>query len=99
MGASGFMTISPGKTAQEAFSSAVKEAKYESGHGGYTGTIAEKDCSVTIEPAKTFTLTDAKKLANKLMNEDDKRIADKRGPAGCIKIDDGRFLFFGYASC
>ena len=43
MGAEYFETVSFGSTPGKAFTSAVKEAKYEYGHRGYTGTIAEKD--------------------------------------------------------
>jgi len=42
MGADNFETFSAGKDAQEAFRTAVDDAAYEYGHGGYTGTIAEK---------------------------------------------------------
>ena len=42
MGATTFIIESSGKTAREAFNSAVEDAQWESGHGGYTGTIAEK---------------------------------------------------------
>lgn len=42
MGAANFVTTATGRDAREAFSSAVREAQYEYGHGGYTGTIAEK---------------------------------------------------------
>ena len=42
MGACEFEELSHGKTADEAFSRAVDQAQYEYGHGGYTGTIAEK---------------------------------------------------------
>jgi len=42
MGACDFYDVVEGKTAQEAFQKAVEEARYESGQGGYTGTIAEK---------------------------------------------------------
>jgi hypothetical protein len=42
MGAANFETVSSGKTAKEAFSRAVERAQYEYGHGGYSGTIAEK---------------------------------------------------------
>lgn len=49
MGADTFITIGSGKTFDEAFRAAVKQAQWEYGHGGYTGTIAEKgqakDCS------------------------------------------------------
>ena len=43
MGASTFLTRATGKTAREAFASATSDARYEHGHGGYTGTIAEKN--------------------------------------------------------
>jgi len=42
MGAADFSTTALGKTAEDAFSTAIHEAAYEYGHGGYTGTIAEK---------------------------------------------------------
>lgn len=42
MGGTSFETTATGKTAREAFANAVSEAHYWSGHGGYTGTIAEK---------------------------------------------------------
>lgn len=42
MGATNFETTATGKTAREAFLNAVNEAHYWHGHGGYTGTIAEK---------------------------------------------------------
>jgi len=42
MGADTFTTAAKGGTAQEAFRAAQEEASYWHGHGGYTGTIAEK---------------------------------------------------------
>jgi hypothetical protein len=42
MGASEFSTYAFGKNAGDAFSAAVSEAQYQHGHGGYSGTIAEK---------------------------------------------------------
>lgn len=42
MGATTFFTYATGKTAKEAFASAQAEARYDHGHSGYTGTIAEK---------------------------------------------------------
>lgn len=42
MGATSFVTTVRGATPHDAFSSAVNEALYLHGHGGYTGTIAEK---------------------------------------------------------
>jgi hypothetical protein len=42
MGATTFTDAQVGTTADEAFRAAVRGAQYEYGHGGYTGTIAEK---------------------------------------------------------
>ncbi len=50
MGASNFTAAAYGKSPEEAFSRAVQEARHEYGHGGYTGTIAEKP-SAYILPA------------------------------------------------
>lgn len=42
MGATSFFTTAMGKTVREAYKSAVDDAYYWNGHGGYSGTIAEK---------------------------------------------------------
>jgi hypothetical protein len=42
MGASQFIDLGKGKSIEDAFRKAVEDAKWEFGHGGYTGTIAEK---------------------------------------------------------
>lgn len=95
MGACDFYSLSKGKTAQEAFDNAFDNAAYEHGHGGYTGTIAEKSEFTMIDlPAGM----DAQEYAELLMLKDDRRVADKWGPAGCIQIAEGEFLFFGYAA-
>lgn len=49
MGASDFMAEGRGKTATEAFRAAVDQAAYEYGHGGYSGSIAEKRNFVMIK--------------------------------------------------
>lgn len=114
MGATTFgTTIAVKGDALEAFRRAQDNARYEHGHGGYTGTIAEKH---------DFTMIECKprqnpyKLARKLVNDDDERVDDKYGPAGCIELQGkyrkeiveryglkGKqgiraFLFFGWAS-
>lgn len=95
MGACSFMTTATGATAREAFASAQREARHEHGHGGYSGTIAEKGGFVSIAcPAGV----DAREHANALLASDDERISDKWGPAGCIALGGGKWLFFGYAS-
>lgn len=42
MGATSFFTYATGKTVNKAFASAQADARYDHGHSGYTGTIAEK---------------------------------------------------------
>jgi hypothetical protein len=42
MGATSFTDMAEGNTAAAAFGAAVEKAYWEHGHGGYTGTIAEK---------------------------------------------------------
>ncbi|MCJ8332420.1 MAG: hypothetical protein HRT89_21215 [Lentisphaeria bacterium] len=94
MGAETFMTQANGKSAQDAFNAAVEDANYEHGHGGYTGTIAEK-CNFTTIPSTEENSYD---YAEKLIDEGDERIDDKWGPAGCIELGSDRYLFFGWAS-
>jgi hypothetical protein len=83
---------------QEAFRHARDEAAHESGHGGYSGTIAEKNDFTRI--SKVASKAEAYELASRMIENDDRRIADKWGPAGCIEIagDEGGWLFFGFAS-
>lgn len=101
MGAEQFFTYASGKDAREAFSRAVQEARYEHGHGGYTGTIAEKHSFTIIECPKGISAGD---YAQQLLDDCDSRVDDKWGPAGCIEILPSRsprnrtFLFFGWAS-
>lgn len=95
MGASQFCTKGKGKTAKEAFVAVTEEARHESGHGGYTGTIAEKRSFVTISVPSG---KDPREYANSLLEADDRRITDKWGPAGCVTLSEGEFLFFGWAS-
>jgi hypothetical protein len=97
MGACDFYSVSPGKSAQDAFNAAVKRAQYDHGHGGYSGTIAEKggDGFVMIKPEPGEA---PQQCAQRLINDDDPRVSDKWGPAGCIDLGEGKFLFFGWAS-
>lgn len=98
MGASTFFDEGKGATPQEAFQALVEEAQWESGHGGYTGTIAEKDGFTLI--LRTFeTDTEAYAYAQHLIDVDDERVDDKWGPAGALALpEDGGWLFFGWAS-
>lgn len=175
MGGCTFYNEVEGKTAKAAFTRAVEDAQYESGHGGYTGTIAEKHSFVMIdaeaeaarvekglrEKLSRFTLAEQKKLVRRyeelrakreksfaslteaeneeffmlpsqvpdaaqlaerkarvreeiktvrkvraraiviarfLIDARDSRVDEKWGPAGCIKLPGGKWLFFGWAS-
>ena len=94
MGACSFSCMAEGSDAKEAFGKAVEDAQYENGHGGYTGTIAEKGSFVMI----TCDDPNPHAFADKLVDQGDPRIDDKWGPAGCISLGDGKYLFFGWAS-
>jgi hypothetical protein len=95
MGAESFITSSRGETAEEAFNEAVREALYECGHSGYTGSIAEKTDFVEIPlPNGADPMTEA----DRLLDDGDGRVTNKWGPAGCFNLGKGRFLFFGLAS-
>lgn len=101
MGADEFWVIAEGKTAADAFRTAVKEAQYEHGHGGYTGTIAEKRTFKVIPvPAETVPTEFARKVGDDTWNgKDPYGYGDKWGPALCVKVSESSFLFFGLASC
>jgi hypothetical protein len=96
MGADVFMVSARGSSARDAFSDARREAQYECGHGGYTGTIAEKH-GFTVIPLKEG--REPYEYAEELIDERDRRIDDKWGPAGCFNLGDGTYFFFGWASC
>jgi len=102
MGASVFFTSASGSSAKEAFRDAVDEAAYEHGHGGYTGTIAEKNEFVMCSSEVYNTFDEAYDFANSLIDNDDRRVSDKWGPAGCVKFmkkdKSIAYLFFGWAS-
>lgn len=95
MGATTFDVVSEGPTAKEAFGTATSEARHLYGHGGYTGTIAEKRSFVVIPLPKG---KEPRKYAYDLLNNDDPRVNDKWGPAGAISLGDNKWLFFGWAS-
>ena len=85
MGAVRFGIQARGETAKKAFENAKEQAQYERGYDGYTGTIAEKHNYKKISVPKGKDPID---YANKLLNEDDERIANKWGPAGCVLVEE-----------
>jgi hypothetical protein len=95
MGADPFWNTATGATAQEAFDNATAHARYMHGHGGYSGTLAEKRKFVMVPvPAGHEPLA----YARTLHEGDDSPGDDKWGPAACVQIGPGEYLFFGWAS-
>lgn len=87
-----------GITAKQAFKDAQEEARYDHGHNGYTGTVAEKHTFVEMP------LVEGKDIFESAWHyiDNDPRIEDKWGPAGCVKGKDSEgydvYCFFGWAS-
>lgn len=104
MGACDFANRCPknGRTAKEAFSDAVDDARYYHGHGGYTGTIAEKRGFRMVTPKPGETPSECHdRLLRAVCGEERtpgwNPFEDKWGDAGCL--DDGDdWIFFGLAS-
>jgi hypothetical protein len=94
MGATTFEVMVEGKSAKEAFDAAVQTARYERGHSPYAGGIASKtEFTLIAVPRGT---TPAAHI-QELIETEDARIDDKWGPAGCIDLGGGKFIFFGWA--
>lgn len=95
MGAQDFQETSKGGTINEAFENAVEQARHEHGHGGYTGTIAEKHDFTEIKclPDKT-----PQQMMDLVMEDDDHWAQDKWGPAAAIQTGENEWTFFGWAS-
>lgn len=85
MGAVTFEQYVDGTDIDDAFREGRSAAADEHGHGGYSGTLAEKDDYVVITRT-LMTLDDAVDLADTLLVRADPRIGDKWGPAGAIPV-------------
>lgn len=99
MGACDFHTYQEGSDARKAFEAATDRARYMSGHGGYTGTIAEKS-SFTVLKHTPMLKQDAQVFADSVIEKN-----DKWGPAFAVPIADEKeptktkgWYFFGFAS-
>ena len=69
MGATNYITTSKGKNAKEALESAVEDACWYHGHGGYTGTIAEKDSFVEFPRPKGVHMRTVINMAQRMCSE------------------------------
>ena len=109
MGAEIFYTRVKGNSAGEAFKQEREHACYENGHGGYTGTIAEKgdytmsnkpkdyDADEWVDMVEKFD-ADLDECENyKALQKDYEVYCDKWGDALCVPTEDG-FIFCGCAS-
>lgn len=85
MGSEDFTHLERVADVDNAFATARNEAAWEHGHGGYTGTIAEKYDYVVIQ-RKPVTVQAAYDLAQSLLSAADKRVSDRSGPAGAIPV-------------
>ena len=104
MAASDFYVYSPLAKADIAFGAATADAAWESGHGRYTGTIAEKNGFQIVTDAPKF---DNPRAALTWANDDlEVRDNDKWGPAWGFPVykPDTDFkeiqgwVFYGWAS-
>ena len=112
MGANNFETEEQGQTVNEAFLRARDHATYMYGHGGYTGTIAEKSEWLVIDLPEGVSIDEAIRFIycveynEKAVPEAHRRwarrwadrVLDKWGPCGAIKSGDNQWTFFGFAS-
>lgn len=102
MGAEVFMDVGRGKTVEKAFNQLVEDARYENGHGGYTGTIAEKTDYKSATSKVFESKQEAFDFAEKLMEDGNHWSDDKWGPAAYVSFKDNKgeicYLFFGWAS-
>ena len=99
MGATTFVCEAIGRTAEDAFRNAVRDAVAAHGNAGYTGSIAEKRRFVKIALPEG---EDPVVFAYMLLDGRDYRVDNKWGPAGCVELPtegiERKFLFFGWAS-
>jgi hypothetical protein len=102
MGAEQFVNYSLGKNAKDAFKSAKEVAQYERGHGGYSGTIAEKDSFKMVTPNAGESPSEC---VHRCSDDPNHFSDDKWGPAGCVDAGPApkhpgfnEYIFFGYAS-
>lgn len=90
MGANTFSEFGRGKDAGEAFKAAG------GGQGiAYAGDITAKRSFVLLTPPEGV---DPREWADSILDAGDSRVDDKWGPCGAVKVSEGLFYFFGWAS-
>tara|TARA_Y100000310_G_C20687215_1_gene819840 strand:+ start:1283 stop:3055 length:1773 start_codon:yes stop_codon:yes gene_type:complete len=90
-GGTDFWEWGRGSDPRKAFSDLQDRARYEHGHGGYSGSIAEKD-GYKIRSREKMSTKEAEAFANEDIDNN-----DKWGPAFAVPSGNG-WLFYGIAS-
>lgn len=104
MGAEQFRQTTKAKTAEEAFKQLQEKARYDYGHAGYTGTIAEKPSFRIFTPPEGMTPQEfiiALEFSDSYKENIKKAwecYGDKWGPAVCVRKDEETWTFLGLAS-
>jgi hypothetical protein len=102
MGAEKFRTSAAAKSANEAFDLVKAQAKYDYGHAGYTGTIAEKPGFRIFEPPEGMTPREFIHAIESDKIADDEKVMefydDKWAPAVCVQVEEDLWTFLGWAS-
>lgn len=86
MGADQFEATSHGTDVADAFRTAREQARWDHGHGGDSGTIAEKDDYVMSSSTVFADLTAARAHAKQAIDKDE--VAGKWGPASAVEYTD-----------
>jgi hypothetical protein len=81
-GGSDFTVFVKGHDAQRAFKQAVDDARHERGHGGYSGSIAEKG-SFKLRSSKPMSMSEAQHFVDQDIEDN-----DKWGPAFAVPISE-----------
>ena len=109
MGAEVFYNRAKGTSAKDCFRDEYENACYEHGHGGYSGTLAEKgsytmsekpaeiDADEWYDMVEDFDENDKEQEHYRALKSDFEVYDDKWGDALCIPTKDG-FIFCGWAS-
>lgn len=87
MGSTTFSEYVEGTNARMAFDEGVLRAATEHGHGGYTGSMAEKGSDgFNVLHAVPVSLAAARAMADDFLEKEDERVNSKWGPAGAIAV-------------
>ena len=110
MGATIFYNQAKGTSPKAVFKQEKEEAQWEYGHGGYSGTIAEKSGFSMSRKSSYIDADECVEMVDEFDSEDIdqfhyydlKRVFnifdDKWGDSLCVPTEDG-FIFCGWASC